>query len=279
MPISTIRTWRQTVRDLPATHPLNLRIGEVAHLAPLAMVAGFTSLLFLAYIGGHFLRWTQNAHADFGLATGMGWDWIHINTSWLAHADAEHLTTNVFALALAGMGMMALSMTSPPAAYPAKEQIWHMLVDLSRCLLSMAVVLMPIVWTCGLLDAYLYPRGSSLVGSSGVITGFFGLMTVDLCLRRRMTDVRWIAAALLVAAFAGNSLLADAYLVAQGFPAVDHTSHLGHVFGCGAGMLVGVAHWTASRWLPARLQRGHLVLSDRRFVSRLPSCNPDSVSA
>lgn len=279
MPIGTIRTWRQTLRAIPATHPINLRVGELAHMAPLVLVAGFASLLALAYVGGHFLRWTQNPHADFGLATGMGWDWTHINTSWLAHADAAHLENNVYALALAAMGMMALSMTGPPGAYPAKEQIRHMLTDLARCLLSMAIVLLPIVWTCGILDGFLYPSGSRVVGASGVITGFFGLMVVDLCLRRRLTDLRWIVAALLVAVFAGKSILADAYLVAHGFPSVDHTSHLGHIFGCGAGMLVGVAHWTASRCLPARLRRGRLVLNDQRYVPRQQIRNPASVAA
>jgi membrane associated rhomboid family serine protease len=204
--VSSLRAWRQTVRTLPATHPFNLRFGELAHLAPLIMVSAFTSLFALAFVGGYFLRWTQNAHADFGLATGMGWDWIRINTSWLAHADAAHLKANIFALALAAMGVMALSMTRPPATYPGKDQVRHMLSDLGRCLMSQAVVLLPIAWTCGLLDGFLYPSGSNLVGSSGVIAGLFGLMAVDLCVRRRITDMRWIVATLIVAAFGAKSL-------------------------------------------------------------------------
>ncbi len=277
--LSSIRTWRQTVRTLPATHPFNLRFGELAHLVPLILVAGITSLLALAFVGGYFLRWTQHAHADFGLATGMGWDCIHINTSWLAHRDAAHLKANAFALSLAAMGVMALSMTIPPASYPGRDQMRHMLSDLGRCLVSQIVVLLPIAWGCGILNAYVYPSGSYLVGASGVIAGFFGLMAVDLCVRRRITDMRWIVASLIVAAFGAKTLLTDVYLVAHGFQAVDNTSHLGHVLGCAAGVIVSLVHWTTSRWLPTWLQRGNMVLSDKPYAPRQEIAAPDSETA
>lgn len=263
--LSSLRLSWYEIRHLRscanAHHPLDRFMQWLALCAPTFLCAGIVAFLLVILAGTPLLH-VIDPFGDFGVVTGAGWDGGRIALNWLVHRDLRHLQVNAAGVTVIAICVTILCSSLPPAGASGIGLLRHVAGDARRAAVLLLSAALPMILLDGLLCAYVYPAGTTLIGASGVISAGFGMVVVDLAVRCRPGDARWLFAAPLMAACVALGPVNDLFITVVAGASLNGTSHLAHLLGFLAGVFLTTAHWLLGQHLPLAWRRATWVLPD-----------------